>query len=110
VDLAGATSKMDAFCNDVNAGALQEAYNLTSSTYQSQHTSDQFSNQFSNADISRGGCLHNQATSSGNNVIVALTMKRLSTSDGSTSSTSYEVTLLQDSQSGFWVIDSIQAQ
>jgi hypothetical protein len=110
VDLAGATSKMDSFCNYVNSGAIQQAYNLTSSNYQSQYDVGQFTNRFSYSDLLNGGCVHNQATLSGNNAVVTLTMNRININDGSTSSTTYAVTLLQDSQSGFWVIDSIQPQ
>ena len=110
VDTAGASSKMDSFCNYVNSGALQQAYNLTSSNYQSHNSIGQFTNQFSNSDLIRGGCLHGQPTLSGNNVTLPLTMSKINTNDGSTSSANYIVTLLQDSQSSYWVINSIQLE
>ncbi len=110
VDPTGATSTIDSFCQFVNSGAIQQAYNLTSSNYQSQIDVGQFTSQFNNANLLHGGCQYNHPTVSGSNVIVNLTMNRINPSDGTTSSTNYGVTLIQDPQSGFWKIDSFQPQ
>lgn len=108
VDIAGATSTIDTFCNYLNSGATQQAYNLTSSNYQNQYRIDQFTNQFNNTDLLRGGCVHDRPTVSSNNVVVSLTMNRIDPTNGTTSSTPYTATLVRDPQNASWVIDSIQ--
>lgn len=108
VDLTGATSTINTFCEFLNSGAIQQAYNLTSSNYQNQHGIDQFTNQFNNTDLIHGGCVYNHPTVSSSNVVVSLTMNRIDPSNGTTSSTNYTATLVRDPQSASWVIDSIQ--
>ena len=74
-DVNGAVSTLDTFCQDISASAMQWAYNLTSQNYRNQHTVDDFSTQFSNVDISNGsGCLAGNATVSGSNVVIPLTI------------------------------------
>ncbi len=106
VDVNGAVSTLDTFCNDISAGAMQFAYNLTSQNYRNQHNVDDFSNQFSMVDISNGsGCLAGNATVSGSNVVMPLTIHYRNGFQTSTSH--YTATLIQDSQSHTWAIDSI---
>lgn len=105
-DINGAVSTIDSFCQDIGAGAMQWAYNLTSQNYRSQHSIDDFSNQFSNIDISNGsGCLAGNATASGGNVVIPLTIHYRNGFQTSTSH--YTATLIQDAQNHTWVIDSI---
>ena len=101
-----AVSTLDTFCQDISAGAMQWAYNLTSQNYRNQHTINDFSNQFSNVDISSGsGCLAGNTTVSGSNVVIPLTIHYR---NGFQTSTSYyTATLIQNPQSHTWVIDSI---
>ncbi len=108
VDIAGAKSTINTFCEFLNSGATQMAYNLTSSNYQNQVGYNQFLSQFNNLDLINGGCGYNQPRVSGNNVVVPLVMHRVDPSNGITSSTNYTATLVQGQQSGSWVIDSIQ--
>lgn len=108
VDVQGAQSTIEAFCQLLNSSAIQQAYNLTSMNYQGQHDINQFTSQFNNMDLINGGCVYNHPKVSGNNVEVALTANRIDTTNGTTSSTSYMVVLVKDSQSGSWAIDSIQ--
>jgi len=106
VDINGAVSTLNTFCQDISAGAMQWAYNLTSQYYRNQHTVDDFSTQFSNVDISNGsGCLTGNATVSGSNVVIPLTIHYRNGFQTSTSH--YTATLIQDPQSHTWVIDSI---
>src|SRR6266487_4141627 len=106
VDVNGAVSTLDTFCQDISAGAMQWAYNLTSQNYRNQHTIDDFSNQFSNVDISNGsGCLAGNATVSGSKVETPLTIHYRNGFQTSTSH--YSATLIQNPQSHTWVIDSI---
>jgi hypothetical protein len=106
VDVNGAVSTIDTFCEEISAGAMQFAYNLTSQNYRNQHTVDNFSNQFSNVDISNGsGCLAGNATVSGSSVAIPLTIHyRIGFQ---TSTSHYTATLIQDSQGHSWMIDSI---
>jgi len=106
VDVNGAVSTLDTFCQDISAGAMQWAYNLTSQNYRNQHTIDDFSNQFSNVDISNGsGCLAGNATVSGSKVVTPLTIHYRNGFQTSTSH--FSATLIQNPQSHSWVIDSI---
>lgn len=105
VDVNGAVSTLDTFCQDIGSGAMQWAYNLTSQNYRNQHTVDDFSTQFSHVDISNGGCLAGNATVSGSNVVIPLTINYRNGFQTSTSH--YTATLIQDLQSHTWVIDSI---
>lgn len=106
VDVNGAVSTLDTFCQDISASAMQWAYNLTSQNYRSQHTINDFSTQFSNIDISNGsGCLVGNATVSDRNVVAPLTIHYVNGFQTSTSN--YTVILIQDVQSHTWVIDSI---
>ena len=106
VDVNGAVSTLGTFCQDISAGAMQWAYNLTSQNYRNQHTVDDFSTQFSNVDISNGsGCLAGNATVSGSNVVIPLTIHYRNGFQTSTSH--YTATLIQDPQSHTWAIDSI---
>ncbi len=106
VDVNGAVSTLDTFCNDISAGAMQFAYNLTSQNYRNQHSVDDFSNQFSMVDISNGsGCLAGNATVSGSNVVIPLTIHYRNGFQTSTSH--YTATLIQVPQSHTWAIDSI---
>jgi serine/threonine protein kinase len=107
VDPRGAASTMDSFCNYLNSGAIQEAYNLTSQNYQSQHSVSDFGNQFNNADISHNGCVHNRPVASNGSVTVQFSFTKLNISDGSSSTSNYTATLIQDPQSGNWEIDNI---
>jgi serine/threonine protein kinase len=104
-DINGAASTMDSFCNDLNSGAIQMAYNLTSQNYQSQHNVSDFSNQFSNSDLLHGGCLRNNPTVSNGNVIIPFSFSKLNLNDGSSSTMNYSATLIQVNNT--WVIDSI---
>ena len=105
VDVNGAASAMDAFCNDLNSGFIQGAYGLTSQNYQNQHSSTDFKNQFNNADLSQGGCLHNSPTVSNGVVTITFSFAKLNLTDGSSSTMNYTATLVQNSNG--WVIDSI---
>ena len=106
VDVNGAVSTLDTFCQDISAGAMQWAYNLTSQNYRNQQTIDDFSNQFSNVDISNGsGCLAGNATVSGSNVVIPLTIHYRNGFQTNTSH--YTTTLIQNQQSHTWLIDSI---
>lgn len=106
VDVNGAVSTLDTFCQDISASAMQWAYNLTSQNYRNQHPIDDFSNQFSNIDISNGsGCLAGNAAVSSSNVVIPLTIHYRNGFQTSTSH--YTATLIQDPQSHTWVIDSI---
>jgi serine/threonine protein kinase len=106
VGTTDAASTMDSFCDYLNSGAIQRAYNLTSQNYQSQHSIGEFSNQFSDSDLSHGGCLHNSpTTSNGGSVMVPFSFARLNLSDGSSSTSNYTATLIQANNA--WVIDSI---
>jgi len=106
MDVNGAVSTLSTFCQDISAGAMQWAYNLTSQDYRNQHSVDDFSTQFSNVDISNGsGCLAGNATVSGSNVEIPLTIHYRNGFQTSTSH--YTATLIQDPQSHTWVIDSI---
>ena len=106
LDVNGAVSTLDTFCQDISAGAMQWAYNLTSQNYRNQHTIDDFSNQFSKVDISNGsGCLVGNATVSSSNVVIPLTIHYRNGFQTSTSL--YTTTLIQNQQSHSWLIDSI---
>jgi len=107
VGTTGAASTMDSFCNYLNSGAIQQAYNLTSQNYQSQHSVSDFGNQFNNADISHNGCVHNRPVAANGNVTVQFSFTKLNISDGSSSTSNYTATLIQDPQSNTWGIDSI---
>jgi hypothetical protein len=103
-DTAGASSTIQDFCFKLEANAIQEAYSLTSTNYQNQHTIDAFNTQFSNVDISGGGgCLAGNPTAVNNTVVIPLTIHY---SQGFQKSTShYTATLIQANNA--WVIDSI---
>jgi len=103
-DTAGASSTIKSFCFDLEANAIQNAYDLTSTNYQNQHSIDAFNTQFSNVDISGGGgCLAGNPTVGNNTVVVPLTIHY---SQGFQKSTShYTATLIQANNA--WVIDSI---
>lgn len=103
VDVSGAASTMDRFCSYLNSGAIQQAYNLTSPNYQSQHTIGDFSNQFNDPDLFTGGCLHSSPTGSNGNVTISFSFTKYNF--GSPSTVNYTATLVQGSQG--WVIDNI---
>ncbi len=103
VDVSGAASTMDTFCSYLNSGAIQQAYNLTSQNYQSQHSIGEFSNQFNDPDLFTGGCLHSSPTGSNGNVTIPFSFTKYNL--GSPSTVNYTATLVQGSQG--WVIDSI---
>jgi serine/threonine protein kinase len=107
VGTTSAASTMDSFCNYLNSGAIQQAYNLTSQNYQTQHSVSDFGNQFNNADISHNGCVHNRPVASNVSVIVQFSFTKLNISNGSSSTSNYTATLIQNPQSITWVIDSI---
>jgi serine/threonine protein kinase len=103
-DTAGAVSTINSFCFDISANAIQMAYGLTSTNYRNQHTIDDFNNQFSNVDIGGGGgCLTGNATVSGSNVVIPLTIHYRN--GFQTSISHYSATLIQENNA--WVIDSI---
>jgi len=103
VDVSGAASTMDRFCNYLNSGAIQQAYNLTSQNYQSQHSIGEFSKQFNDPDLFTGGCLHSSPTGSNGNVTIPFSFTKYNF--GSPSTVNYTATLVQGSQG--WVIDNI---
>jgi hypothetical protein len=104
VDTAGAASTIRSFCSDLEANAIQMAYDLTSTNYQNQHAIDAFNNQFSNVDISGGGgCLAGNPTVVNNTVVIPLTIHYRNGFQTSTSH--YTATLIQENNA--WVIDSI---
>jgi serine/threonine protein kinase len=103
VDVSGASSTMDTFCSYLNSGAIQQAYNLTSQNYQSQHSIGEFSNQFNDPDLFTGGCLHSSPTGSNGNVTIPFSFTKYNL--GSPSTVNYTATLVQGSQG--WVIDNI---
>ena len=104
-----AASVMKNFCDDINSGDIQGAYALTSSSYQAQQSIADFRNQFNDADISKGGCLYDTPQVSNSTATVKLTFDKLDISNGTTSTTTYTVTLIQDPQNNNeWRINSIQ--
>ncbi|HEY7127270.1 MAG TPA: serine/threonine-protein kinase [Ktedonobacterales bacterium] len=106
VDVDGAKSVITTFCQYVNSGGVQQAYNLTSANYQSRHDINQFTNQFNDSDLLNGGCEYSGVAASGSNVTATLTMHQINISaGGTTSSTTYSVTLVKN---GAWVIDDIR--
>lgn len=106
VGTTDAASTMDSFCDYLNSGAIQRAYNLTSQNYQSQHSIGEFSNRFGDSDLNHGGCLHNSpTTSNGGSVMVPFSFAKLNLSDGSSSTSNYTATLIQANNA--WVIESI---
>ena len=104
-----AASVMKNFCNDINSGNVQGAYALTSSNYQTQHSITDFRNQFNDPDISKSGCLYDTPQVSNGTATVRLTFDKLDISNGTTSTTTYTVMLIQDPQNNSeWRINSIQ--
>lgn len=103
-----AASVMKNFCNDINSSNIQGAYGLTSSNYQTQHSITDFRNQFNDPDISQGGCLYDTPQVSSSTATVRLTFDKLDISNGTTSTATYAVTLIQDPQNNNeWRINSI---
>jgi len=103
-ETAGASTTIKTFCFDLEANAIQEAYALTSTNYQNQHSIDAFNTQFSNVDISGGGgCLAGNPTVVNNTVVIPLTIHYRNGFQTSTSH--YTATLIQANNA--WVIDSI---
>ncbi len=104
-----ATMVMKNFCDSINSGNIQGAYALTSSNYQAQHSITDFSNQFNDPDISKGGCLYDTPQVSSGIATVKLTFDKLDISNGTTSTVTYTVTLIEYPQNNNeWRINSIQ--
>lgn len=93
---------LNTFCNDIQSGDSEGAYNQFSSKLKLEEHYAQFQQSWSNKNV-LGGCGHDPVTLTGNNATTTLT-----TADYFTKvQTSYHVTLIKDSN-GIWKIDTFQ--
>lgn len=91
------------FCSGISSGAYQEAYDQYSHKLQSEVSSAEFTQMWSNVHISH--CTPGVVSTNGNSAVTMLTIQDFFTKQ----ITVYRIILIQDGGNG-WKIDSLQQQ
>jgi hypothetical protein len=92
------------FCDDINGGNLNDAFNRFSSNYQQNHSQTDFVQTWSKWNLHVGSCVHTVSTSTDGKTIATLTIEDFFTKDIAV----YHVTFVQNNLID-WKLDSISS-
>lgn len=92
------------FCDDINSGNLNDAFNRFSRNYQQDHSQTDFVQTWSKWNLHVGSCVHTVSTSTDGKTIATLTIEDLFTKEIAV----YHVTFVQNNLID-WKLDSISS-